>query len=227
VRVLSDLAFADGRAATVHSACAGRSGGDPSGAGVAGTGGPPNPDPAGPGQAGLGPRRRGGACGGGGRRSRGRWRRRCWIAGSGPDAPLLGPVGQFDRACADVARQRRRISATTATPISQAYSIMSSDFAKLKHCFEAGEAEGDLRADDGPVPQGAGDVAAGWGCGGVRRIDRQGSEAFAKLAQYAGERSGREGEYRTGSGRDTVGKYLFTLRLVLARRNRCRRARAR
>lgn len=55
--------------------------------------------------------------------------------GLGPDAPLLILSGNsIEHALMSMAAQR---IGSPATPISVAYSTMSSDFAKLKHCFDA------------------------------------------------------------------------------------------
>ena len=55
--------------------------------------------------------------------------------GLGPDAPLLILSGNsIEHALMSLGAQR---IGAPATPISMAYSTMSTDFAKLKHCFEA------------------------------------------------------------------------------------------
>lgn len=55
--------------------------------------------------------------------------------GLGPDAPLLILSGNsIEHALMSIAAQR---IGAPATPISVAYSTMSSDFEKLKHCFNA------------------------------------------------------------------------------------------
>ncbi len=93
----------------------------------------PNPNPAGPGQAGLGPWRE--VTYGEAAKITRSLAQALLDRGLGPDAPLLILSGNsIEHALMSLAAQR--ISAP-ATPISQAYSIMSSDFAKLKHCFEA------------------------------------------------------------------------------------------
>jgi feruloyl-CoA synthase len=55
--------------------------------------------------------------------------------GLGPDAPLMILSGNsIEHGLMSLAAQR---IGAPATPISMAYSTMSTDFAKLKHCFNA------------------------------------------------------------------------------------------
>ena len=56
--------------------------------------------------------------------------------GLGPDAPLLILSGNSIEHALMSDGGAMRIGAP-ATPISMAYSVMSTDFAKLKHCFNA------------------------------------------------------------------------------------------
>lgn len=55
--------------------------------------------------------------------------------GAGPDAPVMILSGNSIRSAMVILAAQK--AAAPAAPISVAYSLMSTDFAKLKHCFDA------------------------------------------------------------------------------------------
>ena len=98
-------------------------------------------------------------------------------------------------------------SGAPATPISQAYSIMSTDFAKLKHCFAAVKPKAIFVQTMDPFRKALGvlDLA---GVAVISADGSEGSEAFAKLAET--EASSLVDTAMQWLGPDSVGKYLFT-----------------
>lgn len=125
--------------------------------------------------------------------------------GLGPDAPLLILSGNsIEHALMSLAAQR--ISAP-ATPISQAYSIMSSDFAKLKHCFEAVKPKAIFVQTMDPFRKALATLPLE-GVAIISADGSEGSEAFAKLAETPA--TDLVDKAMDWIGPDTVGKYLFT-----------------
>lgn len=125
--------------------------------------------------------------------------------GLGPDAPLLILSGNsIEHALMSLSAQR---IGAPATPISQAYSIMSTDFAKLKHCFAAVKPKAIFVQTMDPFRKALGvlDLA---GVAVISADGSEGSEAFAKLAET--EASSLVDTAMQWLGPDSVGKYLFT-----------------
>jgi feruloyl-CoA synthase len=125
--------------------------------------------------------------------------------GLGPDAPLLILSGNsIEHALMSLSAQR---IGAPATPISQAYSIMSTDFAKLMHCFAAVKPKAIFVQTMDPFRKALGvlDLA---GVAVISADGSEGSEAFAKLAET--EASSLVDTAMQWLGPDSVGKYLFT-----------------
>ncbi len=125
--------------------------------------------------------------------------------GLGPDAPLLILSGNsIEHALMSLSAQR---IGAPATPISQAYSIMSADFAKLKHCFNAVTPKAIFVQTMDPFRK----ALATLDLAGVAVISAdgsEGSEAFAKLAETVP--TSLVDTAMQWLGPDSVGKYLFT-----------------
>jgi len=125
--------------------------------------------------------------------------------GLGPDAPLLIlSANSIEHALMSLAAQR---IGAPATPISPAYSIMSTDFAKLKHCFAAVKPKAIFVQTMDPFRK----ALAALDLTGVSVISAdgsEGSEAFATLAETAA--SSVVDTAMDWLGPDAVGKYLFT-----------------
>jgi feruloyl-CoA synthase len=125
--------------------------------------------------------------------------------GLGPDAPLLILSGNsVEHALMSLGAQR---IGAPATPISMAYSTMSTDFAKLKHCFEAVKPKAIFVQTMDPFRK----ALAALPLEGVSVISADGSpgsEAFADLAET--EPTIAVDTAMSWIGPDTVGKYLFT-----------------
>lgn len=125
--------------------------------------------------------------------------------GLGADAPLLILSGNsIEHALMSLAAQR--ISAP-ATPISQAYSIMSSDFAKLKHCFDAVKPKAIFVQTMDPFRKALATLPLE-GVAIISADGSEGSEAFARLAETPA--TADVDKAMDWIGQDTVGKYLFT-----------------
>ena len=125
--------------------------------------------------------------------------------GLGPDAPLLILSGNsIEHALMSLSAQR---IGAPATPISQAYSIMSTDFAKLKHCFAAVKPKAIFVQTMDPFRKALAvlDLA---GVAVISADGSEGSEAFAKLAET--EATSLVDTAMQWLGPDSVGKYLFT-----------------
>ena len=125
--------------------------------------------------------------------------------GLGPDAPLLIlSANSIEHALMSLAAQR---IGAPATPISPAYSIMSSDFAKLKHCFGAVQPKAIFVQTMEPFRKGLGALDLS-GVSVISADGSEGSEAFAALAETpATDLVDKAMEWL---GPDSVGKYLFT-----------------
>ncbi len=125
--------------------------------------------------------------------------------GLGPDAPLLILSGNsIEHALMSLAAQR---IGAPATPISQAYSTMSSDFAKLKHCFNAVKPKAIFVQTMDPFRK----ALAALDLTGVTVISvdgGEGSEAYLTLTQTAA--TSLVDTAMAWLGPDSVGKYLFT-----------------
>lgn len=125
--------------------------------------------------------------------------------GLGPDAPLLILSGNsIEHALMSVAAQR---IGAPATPISMAYSTMSTDFAKLKHCFNAVKPKAIFVQTMDPFRK----ALAALPLDGVSIISAdgsEGSEAFAKLAETPP--TSLVDTAMDWLGPDSIGKYLFT-----------------
>ena len=125
--------------------------------------------------------------------------------GLGADAPLLILSGNsIEHALMSLAAQR--ISAP-ATPISQAYSTMSSDFAKLRHAFDAVKPKAIFVQTMDPFRKALATLPLE-GVSIISADGSEGSEAFAKLAETPV--TGDVDKAMDWIGPDTVGKYLFT-----------------
>jgi feruloyl-CoA synthase len=125
--------------------------------------------------------------------------------GLGPDAPLLILSGNsIEHALMSIAAQR---IGAPATPISMAYSTMSSDFAKLKHCFNAVKPKAIFVQTMDPFAK----ALAILPLDGVAIISADGSpgsESFAQLADTPA--TSVVDTAMDWLGPDSVGKYLFT-----------------
>ena len=130
------------------------------------------------------------------------------VAGAGAAGSRAGrgcaaadPVGQFDRACADVAGGAADLGAGDADLAGLFDHVVG--LREAEALLRCGEAEGDLRADDGPVPQGAGGACRWTGVAIISADGSEGSEAFAKLAETPATPTGRYGDglARAGYGR--------------------------
>ena len=125
--------------------------------------------------------------------------------GLGPDAPLLILSGNsIEHALMSLAAQR---IGAPATPISMAYSVMSSDFAKLKHCFNAVKPKAIFIQAAAPFEK----ALAALSLQGVAVISGDGApntESFAALAETAPTKAVDDRMYWLGP--QTIGKYLFT-----------------
>lgn len=125
--------------------------------------------------------------------------------GLGPDAPLLILSGNsIEHALMSLAAQR---IGAPATPISQAYSTMSSDFAKLKHCFSKVKPKAIFVQTMDPFRK----ALAALDLTGVAVISADGSEGSEAFATLAGtEPTSLVDTAMDWLGPDSVGKYLFT-----------------
>ncbi len=125
--------------------------------------------------------------------------------GLGPQAPLLILSGNsIEHALMSIAAQR---IGAPATPISVAYSTMSGDFAKLKHCFEAVKPKAIFVQEMAPF---AAALAQLW-LDGVTIISVHGQDGAASIKQLAlTEATGAVDAAMSGLNADSVGKYLFT-----------------
>ncbi len=125
--------------------------------------------------------------------------------GLGPDAPLMILSGNsIEHALMSLSAQR---IGAPATPISQAYSIMSTDFAKLKHCFAAVKPKAIFVQTMDPFRKALATLDL-TGVSVISADGSEGSEAFAKLAETAP--SSLVDTAMQWLGPDSVGKYLFT-----------------
>jgi len=125
--------------------------------------------------------------------------------GLGPDAPLLIlSANSIEHALMSLAAQR---IGAPASPISPAYSLVSTDFAKLRHCFSAVQPRAIFVQTADPFAK----ALAALDLTGVSVISAdgsQGSEAFESLAQTPP--SSLVDTTMDWLGPDAVGKYLFT-----------------
>ena len=125
--------------------------------------------------------------------------------GLGPDAPLLILSGNsIEHALMSLAAQR---IGAPATPISQAYSVMSTDFAKLKHCFNAVKPKAIFVQTMDPFRKALATLPLD-GVAIISADGSEGSEAFATLAQTPA--TSLVDTAMDWLGPDSVGKYLFT-----------------
>lgn len=125
--------------------------------------------------------------------------------GLGPQAPLLILSGNsIEHALMSLAAQR---IGAPATPVSMAYSVMSTDFAKLKHCFAAVKPKAIFVQTMDPFRK----ALAALPLQGVAVISAdgsEGSEAFAELAKTPATKAVDDRMYWLNDA--SVGKYLFT-----------------
>jgi feruloyl-CoA synthase len=125
--------------------------------------------------------------------------------GLGPDAPLLILSGNsIEHALMSLAAQ---CIGAPATPISQAYSTMSSDFAKLKHCFNTVKPKAIFVQTMDPFRKALATLPLE-GVSIISADGSEGSEAFAKLAETPA--TSLVDTAMNWLGQDSVGKYLFT-----------------
>jgi len=127
------------------------------------------------------------------------------VRGLGPDAPLMILSGNsIEHALMSVAAQR---IGAPATPISLAYSTMSTDFAKLKHCFNAVKPRAIFVQTMDPFRK----ALASLPLREVTIISVDGSpesEAFAELLMT--QPTSQVDQAMNRLGPDSVAKYLFT-----------------
>jgi feruloyl-CoA synthase len=125
--------------------------------------------------------------------------------GLGPDAPLLILSGNsIEHALMSIAAQR---IGAPATPISMAYSVMSTDFAKLKHCFNAVKPKAIFVQTMDPFRK----ALATLPLDGVAIISADGSPGSENMWELA--KAPATSVVDTAMdwlGPDSVGKYLFT-----------------
>ena len=125
--------------------------------------------------------------------------------GLGPDAPLLILSGNsIEHALMSLAAQR---IGSPATPISMAYSTMSSDFAKLKHCFNAVKPKAIFVQTMDPFRKALATLPLD-GVAIISADGSEGSEAFATLAETPP--TSTVDTAMDWLGADSIGKYLFT-----------------
>ena len=125
--------------------------------------------------------------------------------GLGPDAPLLILSGNsIEHALMSLAAQR---IGAPATPISMAYSLMSTDFAKLKHCFNAVKPKAVFVQAMEPFRKALAQLPLE-GVAVISVDGGQGSEDFYELAKLPATSAVDTAMERLGP--DSVGKYLFT-----------------
>lgn len=125
--------------------------------------------------------------------------------GLGPDAPLLILSGNsIEHALMSLAAQR---IGAPATPISMAYSTVSSDFAKLRHCFNAVQPKAIFVQTMDPFRKALASLPLA-GVSVISADGSEGSEAFATLA--ATTPTSLVDTATDWLSHDTVGKYLFT-----------------
>lgn len=125
--------------------------------------------------------------------------------GLGADAPLLILSGNsIEHALMSIAAQR---IGAPATPISMAYSVMSSDFAKLKHCFEAVKPKAIFVQTMDPFRKALATLKLD-GVAVISADGSEGSEAFAALAETPATKAVDDRMYWLND--KSVGKYLFT-----------------
>jgi feruloyl-CoA synthase len=125
--------------------------------------------------------------------------------GLGPDAPLMILSGNsIEHALMALAAQR---IGAPATPISMAYSTMSTDFAKLKHCFNATKPKAIFVQTMDPFRK----ALSALPLDGVAIISADGSEGSEALAKLAETPPGSTVDTAMDwLGPDSIGKYLFT-----------------
>ena len=125
--------------------------------------------------------------------------------GLGPDAPLLIlSANSIEHALMSLAAQR---IGAPATPISPAYSIMSTDFAKLKHCFAAVKPKAIFVQSMEPFRK----ALAALDLTGVSVISTEGGEDSESYTSLAGTpATSLVDTAMDWLGPDSVGKYLFT-----------------
>jgi feruloyl-CoA synthase len=125
--------------------------------------------------------------------------------GLGPNAPLLILSGNsIEHALMSMAAQR---IGAPATPISVAYSTMSSDFAKLKHCFDAVKPKAIFVQQLAPFEAALKHLPLD-GVAVISVDGAPGSEAFGGLAETPA--TSAVDTAMDWLGPDVVGKYLFT-----------------
>jgi feruloyl-CoA synthase len=125
--------------------------------------------------------------------------------GLGPDAPLLILSGNsIEHALIAMAAQR---IGSPATPISVAYSTMSSDFSKLKHCFNAVKPKAIFVQTLAPFEAALRHLPLD-GVAIISADGAAGAEQFAALA--ATPATSAIDTAMQWLDADTVGKYLFT-----------------
>ena len=125
--------------------------------------------------------------------------------GLGPDAPLLILSGNsIKHALMSLAAQR---IGAPATPISPAYSLMSTDFAKLKHCFATVKPKAIFVQSMEPFRK----ALAALDLTGVSVISTEGGEDSESYTSLAGTpATSLVDTAMDWLGPDAVGKYLFT-----------------
>jgi feruloyl-CoA synthase len=123
----------------------------------------------------------------------------------GPDSPLLILSGNsIEHALMSLAAQR---IGAPATPISMAYSVMSTDFAKLKHCFNAVKPKAIFVQTMDPFRKALATLPLE-GVAIISADGSEGSESFAKLAETPP--TSTVDTAMDWLGPDSIAKYLFT-----------------
>ncbi len=125
--------------------------------------------------------------------------------GLGPDAPLMILSGNsIEHALVSIAAQR---IGAPATPISPAYSLMSSDFEKLKHCFGAIRPKAIFVQSVEPFQKALDQLALD----GVAVISMNGDAGSISMETLASKPAGEAVDAAMAKlGPASVGKYLFT-----------------
>ncbi len=125
--------------------------------------------------------------------------------GLGPDAPLMILSGNsIEHALVSIAAQR---IGAPATPISPAYSLMSSDFEKLKHCFGAIRPKAIFVQSVEPFQKALDQLPLD----GVAVISMNGDAGSISMETLASKPAGEAVDAAMAKlGPASVGKYLFT-----------------
>jgi feruloyl-CoA synthase len=117
---------------------------------------------------------------------------------------LILSANSIEHALISIAAQRIGVA---ATPVSPAYALLSSDHARLKHCFNCVKPAAVFVQDPGPFAS----ALHALPLEGVLVLSAAGGAGSVGLGELAAEREGPAVSYAMDRLRpETVGKYLFT-----------------